>query len=682
MIKINRIKLTNFTCIDKADLDLSGDNIILIIGDNGSGKSSLLEAIAICFAERKRSSSFNEYIKLGTKESKIYMEATINDSPIIFDCRLESKAAMLFRTITWNGKEYNNSECSKLLEDLNLIFYSDIIFAMQSESDLVNMTPTQRAQFFKEVFNFKFEEGLKKIDEENDNLKNNINLLKASIEASESQLKMLNSKEFIYKELPFSESEFEIKCNELEKLEAEIEEAEKSNEVRKNLEIASNRLRESIYSSKSSLKQIDTTIKNKCSEIEQIGQKSNDLKIKKEELEKCQSGLESVKKSISDLNKNIKETQTELYSAKDIHTELSTKRKFFENKLATIMQGKCPTCEKDFTNADKQEVEDSIKEIDEKIEKSNKNIFGYNISLTSFSFELDEKNEVYNKLSKDSERLRIEVNNLESVILNVNNLRSEVENLNKEVEKINKKIVEEEADLDKTRSLLEVQVLKIDTSKMSELMSDINNYKNIIEQNESTRQSELSWVDLKKEVEIKIEDLKKNLNVANIELKNNNEVKDIIGNKLTSYIIVGICDNLTREMNNFIQTIFPHVKVSVIQLKKGIGIYYYPNTQIDKCISSKMASGFQKELISLAFRVALCKMYNMSFSFFDEIDSSSSQKNSESVVEYLFGSSMFSQLFIITQKDMTRDYIISNFSDVTLIQAKKGVLEKLSYFGD
>ena len=62
----------------------------------------------------------------------------------------------------------------------------------------------------------------------------------------------------------------------------------------------------------------------------------------------------------------------------------------------------------------------------------------------------------------------------------------------------------------------------------------------------------------------------------------------------------------------------------------------------------------------------------MSFSFFDEIDSSSSQKNSEIVMNYLITSSIFNQLFFITQKKTTVDYIVYNFPDVALIQAKNG----------
>ena len=160
------------------------------------------------------------------------MEATIYNEPIIFDCRIESKAAALFRTITWKDKKYINSECSKLLDELNLTFYSDIIFAMQAESDLVGMTPVQRSKLFREIFNFKFEEELSKLDSDIENAKNNINVLTGKIEVAQSSLKSLDlNNNFNEVPLPFTEEEYNNKLKEIDLLEESIENSNNTNEV-------------------------------------------------------------------------------------------------------------------------------------------------------------------------------------------------------------------------------------------------------------------------------------------------------------------------------------------------------------------------------------------------------------------------------------------------------------------
>ena len=241
----------------------------------------------------------------------------------------------------------------------------------------------------------------------------------------------------------------------------------------------------------------------------------------------------------------------------------------------------------------------------------------------------------------------------------------------------------EEHDLEEASYLLEgYSLYSVDTSKLSRLMDDIVSYQNAVEKNQQLIKDKIKWEETRKNLQLNLEEFNHQLNNTNIELKNNMEVKDLINNKFTNYIIVGVCSTLTNEMNKFIQEIFPNIRVVVTLLNKGIGIHYYPTNSSEKSISSRMASGFQKELISLSFRVALCKMHGMSFSFFDEIDSSSSQKNSEIVMNYLMTSSIFNQLFFITQKKTTVDYIVYNFPDVALVQAKNGKLEKLDYNND
>ena len=685
MIKINKIRLKNFTCIDEADLDLSNDSFILILGENGSGKSSLLEAIAICFAERKKSSSYNEYVKLGTKECTIYMEATIYNEPIIFDCRIESKAAALFRTITWKDKKYINSECSKLLDELNLTFYSDIIFAMQAESDLVGMTPVQRSKLFREIFNFKFEEELSKLDSDIENAKNNINVLTGKIEVAQSSLKSLDlNNNFNEVPLPFTEEEYNNKLKEIDLLEESIENSKKQNE---GYLIAANLVKDKEASVKDIKSDIEKTIslqKLNASKIEEYIDNKELHKSKVDEKQTIEQTLSTLKSEKDVLTKKSEEFNRQLVNANSNKVSIETIINDLKYKQALILSGSCPTCGKDYTSADNTKVVKELEDRNSELNTALDSIKNIEIFIDSNKSQICEIESQIEKTSKALYDVNFKISELNKTLSkDLTELESEKQNLIDTYDNLNKRLKIEEHDLEKASYLLEGYSLSsVDTSKLSRLMDDIVSYQNAVEKNQQLIKDKIKWEETKKNLQLNLEEFTHQLNNTNIELKNNMEVKDLINNKFTNYIIVGVCSTLTNEMNKFIQEIFPNIRVVVTLLNKGIGIHYYPTNSSEKSISSRMASGFQKELISLSFRVALCKMHGMSFSFFDEIDSSSSQKNSEIVMNYLMTSSIFNQLFFITQKKTTVDYIVYNFPDVALVQAKNGKLEKLDYNND
>ena len=62
MLKLNSLHLEHFMCVTEADLNFDA-NCVIIEGDNGQGKSAIMEAVAICLSERKRSDSVRVYSK-------------------------------------------------------------------------------------------------------------------------------------------------------------------------------------------------------------------------------------------------------------------------------------------------------------------------------------------------------------------------------------------------------------------------------------------------------------------------------------------------------------------------------------------------------------------------------------------------------------------------------------------
>ena len=64
-MRLTHITLNNFRCFDKASFDLDAP-IVLIHGSNGTGKSSLLEALHyLCYLRSFRAHSSRELMRFG-----------------------------------------------------------------------------------------------------------------------------------------------------------------------------------------------------------------------------------------------------------------------------------------------------------------------------------------------------------------------------------------------------------------------------------------------------------------------------------------------------------------------------------------------------------------------------------------------------------------------------------------
>ncbi|WP_064040548.1 AAA family ATPase [Methylomonas koyamae] len=112
-MKIKKLGLTNFRCFERYDLSLS-DRFTLLIGDNGCGKTAILDAISIITQDLLAEFSFNEIggqITL-TRDDLKYSQIIMGQTPakelakntfITIDCTVDNKS------FTWmHGRDINN----------------------------------------------------------------------------------------------------------------------------------------------------------------------------------------------------------------------------------------------------------------------------------------------------------------------------------------------------------------------------------------------------------------------------------------------------------------------------------------------------------------------------------------------------------------------------------------------
>jgi hypothetical protein len=121
--------------------------------------------------------------------------------------------------------------------------------------------------------------------------------------------------------------------------------------------------------------------------------------------------------------------------------------------------------------------------------------------------------------------------------------------------------------------------------------------------------------------------------------------------------------------------------VKLFQNKTGVEFFYTKDLTEDTPIESlkkedlsnaKMASGFERAALSMAFKVVLCRAYGLSFAFFDEADEKGSEVNSVNLFKSLIDANIFKQIFIISQKSIVKDTLQSEMEDVCTYQVHKG----------
>lgn len=669
MLTINKIKLEHFMCCTDVSLDFSNKKTIVLEGDNGNGKSALLDSIAVCLAEHRRADKYSEYVQFGYDFAKIHLEAEINNEPIIFDVTLYVKGGTPFtRVVNYKGKSYQNTEVSKLLKELDLPFYSQIVFSMQGQDDIATMTPVVRASYLQRLLQFNFDSALSTIKNKLSEIETNKMYNKTKIEFNENEIK---NKSFGEKtQLPYDIDTFKSKQNLLINYENQLKEKDDIYKLLSNIQCKISDINISLQDLKNKKENNETSKALLSSYNDKLLSETIKLKsLVKPELKE----FEKIKEI-----KNVIKDKKELYSNNEkLLWNLNSEIKVLREREKLYKKGKCPNCGQDTTFIQKENITEKIDEKTKQIEKLKKENDTINFTID------DLENKVYDLEIQKSENTQ-ELNDYKS---NVIIIQSKIDNLRKMINSIQiKEFVDNSQELLKEKITLSNEeknlkdklnfLVDLEKEKLS-LKKDIDFFTEIITRNE--------WIDSNnKKVQEEIDILKNQIDIINKLLidqekqyEHYKEAKKILDNDLPNYLIIKTCSRLESEMNDFIKIVFPTMSVSLFQNKKGVE-FYYSKDSTDKLITAKMASGFEKSILSIAFKVALCKAYNLSLAILDEIDAFASDNNSEKTYTTLIENNIFNQLFITTHKPSTREILKDYFDDITFYHVERGKFTEIN----
>ena len=713
MIKILRVKLQNFMCIENADLYFPNNKSVMIVGQNRSGKSAVLCSIGLAFSSYKKGPTFNDYIKKDKDDASVFLEAEINDNPITFDLKMKRGSSSIKRTIIYKEEEYINSECDKVLEDLNVAYFSNVIFSMQDEGDITKMKPSARADLLSRLLEFDFTEKVKKLTEYISELKEKASDNNSQISFNEDLIKEKKNQIKEISELDFTAKDVSDTQEKLDSIREKINEYDKKIEANMKISEEIEKIRVPLDENKTKLSEIEKKISSNESKIESLNREITEYDSTKKSIE---NDIASIENKLTELDETETNQLDEYTSSQDNISSMKEKIKLNQKEITNetvniskasstiadktsdiefMKQGSCPTCGHDIDQTNIPTLENEIKEL-EKLREESRNkqqeLYKKDESLEKELKEIEKDSEsLHSKLTRTSQIIKTSNENITSLKDKLSKLEKPQQSVIDSYKETLSKFVVEKVELEEKIIKYNEEISKLDKSKNILARDEKTNLKN----EESTLDNKIKEFNSKMANNVKIEQDNKRVseeiekckekieaikttNVSlNEEIDDNTEAKKVLDKDFPQYLIVKTCDKLEKRINRFIKSVFGSMTIKMYQDKKGVDFFYVPEEyktdpeDKDSWINISMSSGCEKSALSVGWRVALAESYGLDILMLDECDATATDDSSEKLLGAVLDSSKFSQVFIITHKKETRDFLI-NSKDIKVYYASKG----------
>ena len=686
MIRIVSLYLKDFMSINEANLDFD-KHINFIVGNPGTGKSAVFEAIRICLSDEKRSKAYGEYVQQGKDFALIKLKCLINNKEALFDVKLNCVKGTPFEgKLTYDDETYNGStEISKFIKKLELDYYLKIMFSVQNGPNIVDFSPADRLNHLQKLFDCDFSEQKEIVSNKLKSTKEKISALLAEKTTNETlmtelsiketkkefniskteyldTLKILNTKRDKYKELNENSLKVQSLTTEYYKIGSEIDNIKKKIEDIKSLNQKIEKLKEDIATKEN---------------------ERNGLQDGKDHLEKAEAFEKRIEESAqekNDLQKKLSEILVETSKYNTIQESLLEKKKLIE-------KGICPECGQP-THDICPDLSDKFKEIEDKLSELNKDneltrqkiteLSGLEVTLNS---QMKNEQGMYNGAQIIIKETEAQLNVL---LKELSKLEDEQKfaNATNDEDVLKLKISEKE------KIKEDIQKHKDELGEIDALLDEINTLESSIKIYEtvSILNEEIEKRNLEKEERIKkLSERILKIDEESLELQNEvntyTEAYNIFAKILPQYISKKTCDLLEQNINNFIHTVYPSFDVKLLNTEKGCDLKYTKDRTIvdpkrnDK-INSKMSSGFERSVLDLSFKVSLAQSFGLDLFIGDEVDGACGDDYAVELIKEVLNKENFKQIFIISHKPVLVERISEIFEDCNIYETNSGTFKK------
>ena len=647
MFTINSISIRNFTSITTLDMSFEEDSITLISGDNGSGKSSLLNAINFVVFGHKEADKFSDYIQAGQDEATVHLDGLLKGYPITYDVSIKSTVT---REVSYKGVTYRNSDYDQFIVDEGLDKVHPLMFVSSNGTSLVTMKPTERANALKSLFHIDFSSQVEDLKDKIEESKVEVSKMKASIdELSAVNLELLPLRR------PKPQSSIDAEKTELRALGDSLHELEGISE--KTLSVKRGNVRKKEYQIEDLKSKIDSLQKKHDREHQEFLKAKGYLEEHPEgrvrtALSKAERELDTHTEEWNKLREAYNALDKEVYSTKGSLREL-------DEQIEIGRKGFCHSCGQPVDESHISKLVESRKGLSDKLDKLNKEIsdLGFDPYDKGGSDLKKKVKEAEKAVSDMEEMFRVQDTHWDNAVECLQSIHDKEETLmtyETELDGLREDCRKLEGLTSQLEHKNELQA-RYDAleSQIEEDIRALGAFREQKEQNERIRERRTQRDERVQKLNESVNDLTKEMNL-------NKTCVEILDKALPTYMLLKACATLEDYINGVVGKLFPYLKVKLQAKGKGVEFYILTESSEDKWVSAKLASGAQKAILNLSFSIAIAQIYGVSSIFLDEVDASMNGRNSKLVYEFLSKVEGFNQVVFVSNRQESIDVAKEN----------------------
>lgn len=671
---VSKLKLKNFMNVSECDLDFS-QGINVIGGATGNGKSTIFAAQAFCLSGSKRGDSWKDFIKIGSDKMEIDMTLYrhVGDEPMFFHIEGLASGSSISREIKYKNEYAKNSECDTLLSKyFDSDMMENVLFHLQDSVSVTNITSAKRRELLKKIFNSDFSSVV-------DTIKEDIIKYKDEIKVQEARMGVLSSLTFEEKMLD------RIPNINIDSIKKEIDSLQNEIYSTKELITAKKSILDTIIDERNRLKlelknfsQQENALTNKIKEYETYIQ-SNSIDSIQKEINESKEGnialsqeIKLLKGEIDDIVMSIEGKDVLVKELLESKIKLNSEIESYKKQLKVFdTNSVCPTCGQSCSLDHKQTLENLLLEKESLFDEAKNK---YDIENGILQDNINKKLKLEKEVATNSSDLRTsEVSikhledKLEKTTIQLNQYSSwlskdteelfQLKNKKEECEKKLNTISEgkNESDITNTISILQSSV-EDNEKQIQERRRNIQNVETLILLNKEKEEYNKTLLLKKEENQKEINTIKTTIEGLKKEIVDLDYIKSVFDSDLPNHIMTKACSFLESGINNVLSSTKDNFQIKLEQTTKGIDFFYKARNE-PEWLKAKMASGFESNLLTLAFKFTVAMAYDTKYIIFDEPDKSADELSSLKLIETITKIEGFDQVFITTHRPQAIEYL-------------------------
>lgn len=675
---IKKLELIDFMKFNHKVFNFA-DDLAIVIGGNGTGKSSILEALALSFQVKDRGSSVQRYIRHGKTSATVKLTCNWLGKDLVIESTFATAGARrIHRVVTYDGNTYEDTRANNYL----LEFFDNrslvVAFALQGNekflttsrtTNLKNLINLLQLDFSKELIYTKGQ--VNTFEKEKTEVLNEINRQQGAYEVLIKNKEQTDSRLVeLKKQLELVENGVPVDINNLDtqlfELKNNLQEILKAKQSSDNLLLNLNAAKSQLQTNKNNLQNVDNQLSNLPVDADIQDTKETEDLISKlnQEILDLQNTISQIGQASTEVNNNL--------------TVLRTKQSFELKRKQQLADGICPTCLQKVEKAASLELDQKIQQIAIDMENLEKTLQEKDQAKLDAEKQLNEvkQQEVaadkqLNEIQKKNAEIEHSKALKETLLGSKKSLEQLISSSQTTVDDLQKQY--SESVVDRSQEISEYQ------NKINEIESQKTNALNLSQQKISVKNGISECEQLLNRLKNDIEITKQNIDAKTASLETIQ--KDIekwtkaqetfallpkIHLKTFIDDIKVVCSSIAAE--------FGYKGIDILSDEKGIDFILqdWPLEDVTEANTEyEMCSAFERNLINLSLVYALSRMFRVPFVCIDELDSSADIENTAKLGELVKLILQYTPVVTVSHDSSLVDSLLQSNYKVSILKTEE-----------